>query len=244
MLDQDLASLYDVPTKRLVQSVKRNLDRFPQDFMFQLTDREFTILKSQIVTSSWGGRRTPPFAFTEQGVAMLSAILKSSRAVKTNIEIVRTFVRLRRLLLSQEDLSRKLLAMEERYDQQFKVVFDAIRQIMTPDILPKQQRIGFRPHECLASTEAQRNAERTRTAGRDAGPPLSTPPPLSDSRRSPYLCAFRARYSKIASRSAPAGGTLPAARSFESMRSTCTFHIVAVRLPGFCAAWQLPQWET
>ena len=147
MLDHALASLYGVPTKALVQSVKRNLDRFPGDFMFQLTEEEFAILRSQIVTSSWGGRRTPPYAFTEQGVAMLSAVVKSDRAVAVNVEIMRTFVRLRRLLLSQEDLSRKLSALERRYDQQFKIVFDAIRQIMAPDVPPRRQRIGFRPHE-------------------------------------------------------------------------------------------------
>ena len=112
-----------------------------------MTIREFAILRSQIVTSSWGGRRIPPYAFTEQGVAMLSAVLKSSRAVALNIEIVRTFVRLRRLLLSQEELSRKLLDLEERYDHQFKVVFDAIRQMMTPDVPSSRQRIGFRPPE-------------------------------------------------------------------------------------------------
>ncbi len=147
MLDQDLASLYGVPTKRLVQGIKRNFDRFPQDFMFQLTNREFAILRSQIVTSSWGGRRNPPYAFTEQGVAMLSAVLKSPRAVAVNIEIMRTFVRLRRMLLSQEELARKLSALEDRYDRQFKVVFDAIRGIMAPDVPPKRQRIGFRPNE-------------------------------------------------------------------------------------------------
>jgi hypothetical protein len=147
ILDQDLASLYRVPTKRLVQAVTRNLDRFPHDFMFQLTNREFTILRSQIVTSSWGGRRLPPYAFTEQGVAMLSAVLKSARAVAVNIETMRTFVHLRRLLLSQEELAGKLAALEKRYDHQFKVVFDAIRQIMAPDAPPKRQRIGFRPQE-------------------------------------------------------------------------------------------------
>jgi hypothetical protein len=147
ILDHDLASLYGVSTKSLVQSVKRNSDRFPQDFMFQLTNQEFAILRSQIVTSSWGGRRVPPYAFTEQGVAMLSAVLKSSRAVSVNIEIMRTFVRLRQLLLSQEELARKLRTLEERYDSQFKVVFDAIRKIMAPDVPPKRQRIGFRPHE-------------------------------------------------------------------------------------------------
>lgn len=104
-------------------------------------------MQSQIVTSSWGGRRFPPHAFTEQGVAMLSTVLRSPLAVSVNIEIMRTFVRLRRLLLSQEELSRKLLALEERYDRQFKAVFDAIRQIRTPGIPPKRQRIGFRPHE-------------------------------------------------------------------------------------------------
>lgn len=147
MLDHDLASLYGVPTKALVQSVKRNLGRFPEDFMFRLTEEEFAILKSQIVTSSWGGRRIPPYAFTEQGVAMLSAVANSDRAVAVNIEIMRTFVRLRRLLLSQEELSRKLSALERRYDQQFKIVFDAIRRIMAPDVPPRRQRIGFRPHD-------------------------------------------------------------------------------------------------
>lgn len=144
MLDQDLASLYCVPTKRLVQSVKRNIERFPQDFMFRLTKQEFAILRSQIVTSNWGGRRIPPYAFTEQGIAMLSAVLRSSRAIAVNIEIMRTFVRLRRLMLSREELSLKLFALEKRYDRQFKAVFDAIRQIMAPDAPPKRQRIGFR----------------------------------------------------------------------------------------------------
>ncbi len=130
MLDQDLASLYGVTTKVLVQAVKRNSERFPPDFMFRLSNTEFANLKSQIVTSSWGGRRTAPYAFTEQGVAMLSGVLRSARAIAVNVEIMRTFVRLRRLLLSQDQLSRKLLALERRYDRQFKIVFDAIRQIM------------------------------------------------------------------------------------------------------------------
>ncbi len=147
MLDQDLASLYGVATKVLVQSVKRNRERFPSDFLFQLSAAEFANLRSQIVTSSWGGRRTPPYAFTEQGVVMLSAVVKSERAIAVNIEIMRTFVRLRRLLLSQEALARKLTVLERRYDRQFKVIFDAIRQIMSPEIPPKQRRIGFRPHE-------------------------------------------------------------------------------------------------
>jgi hypothetical protein len=145
MLDQDLASLYGVPTKALVQAVKRNADRFPDDFMFQLSEPEFAILRSQIVTSRWGGRRNPPYAFTEQGVAMLSSVLRGSRAIAVNVEIMRAFVRLRRLLLSQEELSRKLLELEGRYDRQFKVVFEAIRQIMAPDVPPKRRQIGFRP---------------------------------------------------------------------------------------------------
>ena len=111
--------------------------------MFQLSKDEFTDLRSQIVTSSWGGRRTAPYAFTEQGVAMLSSVLRSTRAIKVNVEIMRTFVRLRRILANHEDLARKLAALERKYDQQFKVVFDAIRQIMTPKALAKKRQLGF-----------------------------------------------------------------------------------------------------
>ena len=144
MLDADLAALYEVETRVLVQAVKRNLDRFPEDFMFQLTKEEFEILRSQSVTSSqWGGRRYPPYAFTEQGVAMLSSVLRSKRAVQVNIEIMRAFVRLRRMLASHKELARKLDALERKYDVQFKVVFDAIRQLMAPPE-PKHRRIGFR----------------------------------------------------------------------------------------------------
>jgi hypothetical protein len=144
MLDHDLAVMYGVETRALVQAVKRNKDRFPKDFMFQLNKHEFSNLKSQIVTSSWGGRRTPPYAFTEQGVAMLSSVLKSKRAVLVNIEIVRTFVKLRRILATHDELSRKLMSLERKYDKQFKLVFDAIRKIMAPDDPPKQRQIGFR----------------------------------------------------------------------------------------------------
>jgi len=146
MLDADLAQLYGVATKVLVQAVKRNAERFPLDFMFQLTPDEFANLRSQIVTSSWGGRRYPPYAFTEHGVAMLSSVLSSGRAIEVNVEIVRTFVRLRRLLGSHEDLARKLKELEKRYDAQFRVVFDAIRQLMAP---PEKARrsIGFRVEE-------------------------------------------------------------------------------------------------
>lgn len=131
MLEADLAKLYGVETKVLLQAVKRNIDRFPSDFMFQLTNQEFTVLRSQIVTSSqWGGRRYPPYAFPEQGIAMLSSVLNSPRAIKVNIEIIRTFVRLRQMLASHVELSRKLIEMEKKYDAQFKVVFDAIRGLM------------------------------------------------------------------------------------------------------------------
>jgi len=146
MLDADLAGLYAVPTKVLVQAVKRNLSRFPADFLFQLTHGEFADLRSQFVTSSsaWGGRRTLPYAFTEQGVAMLSSVLRSKRAIQVNIEIMRAFVRLRQILASHVDLARKLAALERKYDAQFKVVFDAIRELMAP--APRKPRpIGFQP---------------------------------------------------------------------------------------------------
>lgn len=134
ILDADLATLYGVKTKAIIQAVKRNQDRFPADFMFQLNSQELGILRSQTVTSSeWGGRRYPPYAFTEQGVAMLSSVLRSPRAVQVNIEIMRTFVRLRSLLGSHEQLAARLAALEKKYDVQFKVVFDAIRALMEPD---------------------------------------------------------------------------------------------------------------
>jgi hypothetical protein len=144
LLDRDLAGLYGVETKRLVEAVKRNIDRFPDDFMFRLTREEFDILRSQTATSSaWGGRRYPPYAFTEQGVAMLSSVLRSPRAVEVNIEIMRTFVRLRRMIASHEELARKLAELESKYDQQFQVVFDAIRQLMRPDAPQPRRGIGF-----------------------------------------------------------------------------------------------------
>jgi len=143
MLDSDLALLYGVSTKRLNEQVKRNRARFPGDFMFQLTAAEFAGLRSQIVTSNArGGRRTPPYAFTEQGVAMLSSVLHSQRAIQVNIEIMRAFVRLRHVLASHKELARKLDALEQKYDVQFRAVFDAIRALMAEDARPKR-RIGF-----------------------------------------------------------------------------------------------------
>ena len=142
MLDFDLAELYGVETKALKRAVRRNLPRFPADFMFMLTVKEFGILRSQFGTSRWGGLRYRPYAFTEQGVAMLSSVLRSERAVRVNIEVMRAFVRLRALLSSHEDLGRKLAALERKYDAQFKVVFDAIRQLMVPP-LSTRRPIGF-----------------------------------------------------------------------------------------------------
>ena len=144
LLDADLAQLYGVETKILNKAVKRNLDRFPEDFMFQLTAEEAENLRFQIGTSKKqrGGRRYLPYAFTEQGVAMLSGVLNSPRAVKVNVEIMRTFVRLRQLMATHTDLARKLTALEQKYDKQFKVVFDAIRALMTPPAKPRK-KIGF-----------------------------------------------------------------------------------------------------
>ncbi len=148
MLSTELAGLYGVEPRALVQAVKRNIERFPEDFMFQLNDQEFENLKSQIVISSWGGsRRAAPYAFTEQGVAMLSSVLHSDRAIHVNIEIMRAFVRLRQMLASNTELARKLAALERKYDAQFKVVFDAIRELMTPPEPKKKRPIGFGPWE-------------------------------------------------------------------------------------------------
>lgn len=144
MLSSDLAKLYGVPAKVLNQSVARNSDRFPDDFMFQLTREEFDVLKSQYVTSSWGGmRRALPYAFSEQGIAMLSSVLRSPRAIRVNIEIMRAFVNLRQMLASNAELSHKLNELEKKYDRQFKIVLDAVRQLMTPSPA-KARPIGFR----------------------------------------------------------------------------------------------------
>jgi hypothetical protein len=147
ILDEDLSELYGVETKNLIKAVKRNLDRFPADFMFQLTNQEFADLRFQTGTSSqWGGRRTSPYAFSEQGVAMLSSVLHSPRAIQVNVEIMRTFVRLRRILASHADLAERLEALEQKYDAQFRVVFDAIRQMMQPAEKGRKE-IGFKVEE-------------------------------------------------------------------------------------------------
>ena len=148
MLDADLAELYEVEIKTLNQAVKRNSGRFPPDFMFQLTTEEFESLRSQFVTLKTGRgqhRKYLPYAFTEQGVAMLSSVLHSDRAIQVNIEIMRAFVRLRQLLTSNVELARKLAALESKYDAQFKMVFDAIRELMKPPEPGKKRPIGFAP---------------------------------------------------------------------------------------------------
>jgi hypothetical protein len=150
MLSTQLADLYDVAPKVLMQSVKRNIDRFPEDFMFQLSMEEFADLKSQFVTSSWGGiRRARPYAFTEQGVAMLSSVLRSKRAVQVNIEIMRAFVRLREMAAAHRELAKKLAELESRledHDEKIDVIFEAIRQLMAPPE-KKRRKIGFEVKE-------------------------------------------------------------------------------------------------
>jgi hypothetical protein len=149
LLDEALATLYGVETRALVQAVKRNPKRFPADFMFQLSREEWDNSKSQYVIStpeSRGGRRFAPYVFTEQGVAVLSSVLRSEQAVHVNIEIMRAFVRLREILATHHELARQLNALESKYDAQFKAVFDAIRELMTP-LVPKKKPIGFRKGE-------------------------------------------------------------------------------------------------
>jgi hypothetical protein len=145
ILDADLAALYGVETRAVVQAIKRNRQRFPDDFMFQLTADEAANLRSQTVISSsaHGGRRYAPYAFTEHGVAMLAAVLNSPRAVQVSIEIVRAFVRLRAMLAGDAELARKLTALEKKYDAQFRIVFDAIRELMAPPPVKPRRPIGF-----------------------------------------------------------------------------------------------------
>lgn len=145
LLDRDLAAMYCVATKVLIQAVKRNISRFPADFMFRLTERESRRLRSQIVTSrSHGGRRTMPYAFTEEGVAMLSSVLRSRRAIAVNVEIMRAFVRLRELLNQHRDLAQKIRELEERYDSKFAVVFEAIHELLDDEKpLKPRPRVGF-----------------------------------------------------------------------------------------------------
>ncbi|OGW22591.1 MAG: DNA-binding protein [Nitrospirae bacterium GWA2_46_11] len=164
MLDKDLAVLYGVETRDLNKAVKRNIDRFPEDFMFQLSDEEFKNLIFHFGTSSWGGTRKLPYAFTGNGVAMLSSVLNSKRAIHVNIQIMRTFTRIREMLISNTELARKIEALEKKYDSQFKVVFDAIRQLMTPPET-KKKKIGFEVRESRAryGTRGRKSAKVLRS---------------------------------------------------------------------------------
>jgi hypothetical protein len=147
LLDEDLAELYGVETRQLIQAVKRNIKRFPDDFMFKLSEEELTNLRSQIVISSWGGRRYTPYAFTEQGIAMLSSVLKSEQAINVNIAIMRAFVQLRRLSYNYSDLLKKINAMEKKYNKQFRVVFEAIRKMIETPPKSLKDKMGFRNKE-------------------------------------------------------------------------------------------------
>jgi len=145
MIDRDLASLYEVETRVLKQAVRRNIDRFPDDFMFEMTRQEFEDWRSQIVISNSDkmGLRHIPMVFTEQGVAMLSSVLNSDRAIKVNIQIMRTFSKLRQMLLDHADLKRKLDSMEKKYDEQFRIVFEAIRELFIQEEKPKSVPLAF-----------------------------------------------------------------------------------------------------
>ncbi len=146
MFDRDLAWLYGVSTKVLNQAVKRNTKRFPDDdFMFQLTKVEFGMWRSQIVTSTGDARglRYAPFVFTEQGIAMLSSVLNSERAIQVNIQIIKTFTRLRQLIATNKEILEKVEKMERKYDAQFKIVFDTLRKLLAPPEEPREYKIGF-----------------------------------------------------------------------------------------------------
>jgi len=146
ILDADLAALYSVPTKRLNERVRRNAERFPEDFVFRLTEKEAQNLRSQFATSSFhGGRRYLPYAFTEHGTLMAANVLNSPRAIAMSVEVVRAFIQMRRMVVSVGALSRKIDALEEKYDSQFKKVFAAIRELMMPP-LPPRKSIGFKAH--------------------------------------------------------------------------------------------------
>jgi len=145
MLDEDLAALYQVETKRLNEQVKRNLNRFPKDFMFQLSEKEYRNLKSQNATSSWGGKRKPPFAFTEHGILMLSSVLNSRTAIQVNLKIIRIFIKMREILSTNKDILLKLEKLEKRVDTNSKdiqVIFGYVKQLLTPPN-PPRRRIGF-----------------------------------------------------------------------------------------------------
>ena len=147
MLDFELSELYETETKQLKRQVRRNIERFPDDFMFELTIAEFTDLRSQFGTSSWGGSRYRPMAFTEQGVAMLSSVLNSSTAIKVNIQIIRVFTRMKEMLLTNKDILLKLEQLENKvgqHDENIQMIFEALKQLLNPPQEPRK-RIGFKP---------------------------------------------------------------------------------------------------
>ena len=147
MLDRDLANLYGVTTGNLNKAVTRNIERFPEDFMFQLTKEEFKNLIFYFGTSSWGGTRKLSRAFTEQGVAMLSSVLKSKRAIQVNIQIMRTFIKLKEMLSTHKDLKQKIEEMERKYDCQFKIVFDDIKRLLEPPEKTQKEKLDFKNHK-------------------------------------------------------------------------------------------------
>lgn len=162
LLSPFLAGMYGVQPRVLIQAVTRNVERFPDDFMFQLNKEEAEYLRFHIGTSTGrGGRRHFPYAFTEQGVAMLSSVLKSPRAVQVNIEIMRAFVKLRQMLASNDELRKKLLALERKYDSQFRMVFDAIRELMEPEDPPAKKPVGFQTEQ-EEKARPKEGAERRR----------------------------------------------------------------------------------
>ena len=164
MLSPHLAELYQVETRALIQAVKRNSERFPEDFMFQLTDGEFADLKSQIVISSWGGsRRAKPYAFTEQGIAMLSSVLNSKRAIQVNIQIIRVFTRLRQILSSTKDLRRELDELKRVTDERFRIVFETLDQLLTTEERPKR-KIGFKVKEKAAVYKTKKRGLNQRSS--------------------------------------------------------------------------------
>ena len=147
MLDFELSELYETETKQLIRQVRRNIERFPKDFMFELTTKEFADLRSQFGTSSWGGTRYTPMAFTEQGVAMLSSVLNSSTAIKVNIQIIRVFTRMKEMVLTNKDILLKLEQLEKKvsgHDQNMQMIFEALKQLLNPPQEPRK-RIGFKP---------------------------------------------------------------------------------------------------
>ena len=144
MFDMDLAMLYGIQTKVLKQQVRRNLDRFPVDFMFQLNEKEFKIWRSQIVTSSHGGNKYRPFVFTEQGIAMLSSVLRSKKAINVNIQIMRTFVRLREIISTHKELREKIESIEKKYDVKFRIIFEVINKLLLQEENKVKKEMGFR----------------------------------------------------------------------------------------------------